>query len=52
MEVVNWAQVDAQLPLPTGNNQPGGYVLHKPIAVIGREKALTDHYFTARSNIG
>jgi hypothetical protein len=52
MEVMNWAQVDAQRPLPTGNNQPGGYVTCESIPVIERRNALTDHYLTAKPDVG
>lgn len=42
MAVVNWAQVDAQFPFPTVNDQLGR--LHGDI--------LTDDYFSRRPNLG
>jgi hypothetical protein len=51
MEVAKWAQVDAQLPLPTGNNQPR-YALCEFIPAIERRNTLTDHYLTGRPNVG
>ena len=45
MAVVNVAQVDAQFPFPTANNQPGG--LYGGTEV--RRTLLTNHYITTKT---